>query len=264
MLRYKLNEVTTSHKATVVLPPIEPSLTNQAAYLRELRSCLREMAAFCRTDLIEAFNRQRSKDYVGDADSFTFEALNLLTAGLLRRATRVVRGIIGLESQRHTKNFMATAKRTLGVDLASVVREEDLSDYLEAAGLRNAGLIRGLLDDTVRQIQQVTLATLVSGETATTLRKRLTERFGIADRRAQLVAQDQIAKLNSDLNRIRHQQAGIESYIWTTAHDERVRSRHRQLDGKTYKYGEPTSAEEGLPPGQPIRCRCVARAIVEF
>jgi uncharacterized protein with gpF-like domain len=39
---------------------------------------------------------------------------------------------------------------------------------------------------------------------------------------------------------------------------------HRSLDGKVYEYGKPTGAEQGLPPGQPINCRCVARGIVEF
>ena len=54
------------------------------------------------------------------------------------------------------------------------------------------------------------------------------------------------------------------SYTWMTSRDERVRPRHKELDGKEYEYGKPTGAEDGLPPGQPIMCRCVARGIVEI
>ncbi|WP_442880212.1 minor capsid protein [Aurantimonas sp. A2-1-M11] len=63
---------------------------------------------------------------------------------------------------------------------------------------------------------------------------------------------------------MRHQQAGVASYVWMSSRDERVRERHRALDGKEYRYGEPAGAEQGLPRGQPIQCRCVARGIVEI
>ena len=59
-------------------------------------------------------------------------------------------------------------------------------------------------------------------------------------------------------------QAGIEKYTWRTSQDELVRPRHARLEGNVYRYGEPTGAEDGLPPGQPIQCRCVAQAIVSF
>mgnify|MGYP000156213867 CR=1 FL=1 len=73
-----------------------------------------------------------------------------------------------------------------------------------------------------------------------------------------------VGKFNADLNRIRHEQAGVTEYEWMTSRDERVRARHRKLHGTVYTYGKPTGAESGLPPGQPIRCRCVARAVVRF
>jgi SPP1 gp7 family putative phage head morphogenesis protein len=86
----------------------------------------------------------------------------------------------------------------------------------------------------------------------------------MSDNRAKLIARDQTAKLNSDLNRFRQDQAGVDKYVWRTSQDERVRARHRGLEGKVYEWGEPTGAEDGLPPGQPIQCRCVAQGVVEF
>ena len=54
------------------------------------------------------------------------------------------------------------------------------------------------------------------------------------------------------------------AYVWRTSKDERVRPRHQHIDGIAYEYGKPTGAEQGLPPGQPIQCRCIAQAIVTF
>lgn len=144
------------------------------------------------------------------------------------------------------------------------MQQEDLTDYLRIAATRNAGLIKGLSADAVKRVQETVTTALINGTPVRQLQGQLTEQLRISDRRAQLIAQDQMAKLNSDLNRIRHEQAGISEYIWTTAHDERVRPLHRSLDGKKYRYGESTGAEGGAAPGQPVRCRCVAVAVVQF
>ena len=92
----------------------------------------------------------------------------------------------------------------------------------------------------------------------------LADRFDISVKRARLIAEDQTNKLNADLNRIRQEQADIDSYTWQHSGDERVRSRHRAINGREYKWGESTDAEAGLPPGQPVRCRCTARAVITF
>jgi SPP1 gp7 family putative phage head morphogenesis protein len=263
MLRYsiaKLGRQAGRKKGTTAdLPIIEGRLGTEKAYYSALRSMLAEMARETRESIIPAYEaEQRQKraerTYTGDADQSWFSRLRALTVALQRVASDTVNRILGLEAVRHTDQFMAAAKKAIGIDLRSVVQQEDLADYLTAAAARNVSLITGLADDTVKRIEQ----------TVPTLRKALQEDFGVADRRARLIARDQTAKLNSDLNRIRQEQAGVTSYSWLTSRDERVRERHRKLDGKVYKWGEATGAEQGLPPGQPINCRCVARGIVEF
>lgn len=249
MRKYDIRKAAKRAKGSVVkLPAIEESAGSKVAYLRVMRSMLR--------DIWRQGRRAR--------DSFDFEQLAALAVRLGIVSERMVSQILALEAKRHTDTFMASAKRALGVDLSAVVRQEDLGEYLRQAGLRNAGLIRDLSSEAVERIQQTVSTALINGTPAKELSQRLTEQFGISDRRAQLIAQDQMAKLNSDMNRIRHEQAGIKEYTWLTSRDERVRERHRALDGKVYRYGEPTGAEGGLAPGQPVRCRCVAQAVVEF
>lgn len=232
----------------LILPGIEESAGGKASYLRALRKLLRQLAS-----------RARSARTQYDLDQLIAFILNPTEA-----AEQTVENILRLEAKRHTDTFMAAAKRALGVDLSAVVREDDLGDYLRLAAARNTSMIKNLSDDAVKRVQQVVLDGLIAGTPRAEVQKSLTKQLGISDNRAKLIAQDQMAKLNSDLNRIRHEQAGVKEYVWTTAHDERVRPLHRALDGKQYRYGEPTGAEGGLQPGQPVRCRCIARAVVEF
>jgi SPP1 gp7 family putative phage head morphogenesis protein len=62
---------------------------------------------------------------------------------------------------------------------------------------------------------------------------------------------------------MRHKAAGFTKYQWTTSGDERVREEHVDLDGNIYRYDEPTDEQDGLQPGQPINCRCLAEPIFD-
>ena len=264
MLTYRLAALIERKRGSVVvLPEVHPALTDETAYLKALRQMLREMAGWCRTDLMPAYNAQLTRMTM-DADPWTWDQFDSLTARLVSIAAATVSRILGLAAKRNTDRFMAAAKQALGIDLSAVVQEQDLTAAIDQMALRNAALIKGLADDTVKRIKDRTVAAVLAGDTSANLRKTLAKEFGLSDGRARLIARDQIGKTTADLNRLRHQQAGITEYDWSTAADERVRPLHRSLNGKRYKYGEPTGAEGGLPPGQPIQCRCIARGVVEF
>ncbi|TBZ81407.1 minor capsid protein [Rhizobium leguminosarum] len=270
MRSYSLAKLVDRPKGSkTILPPVNVRLSGEKQYLTALRAMLTQVVTQTRETIIPLYEQEQAqrravRAMTVDADRTWFAGLDALVAQLVRLASNTVNSILDLEAKRHSDTFMATAKRALGIDLKAVVTQEDLADYLQAATARNASLIKSLGDDVLKRVEQTVYANSIAGNSVTTLRKALQEQFGIVDRRAKLIARDQTAKLNSDLNKIRQEQAGITSYSWMTAHDERVRPLHRSLDGKTYKWGEATGAEQGLPPGQPINCRCVARGVVVF
>jgi hypothetical protein len=104
----------------------------------------------------------------------------------------------------------------------------------------------------------------------------------ISYNRAKIIARDQTAKLNSDLTQGRMADAGLETYIWDTAQDERVRGNpggkyadalpsHWVMQGKICRWDNPAVCqnEQGewvsrppeaptTHPGVAILCRCVA------
>lgn len=230
------------------------------SYLAELRRLNQKIAKATRDTILPAYRRELTVD----ARESDFDALRRLIAGLLSTTTDTVRNLLLLDAIKHTERFAANAKAAFGINLQGVISTEDLQDYLDRAALRNAGLIKGMTDDLVKNIQLVTTTALVNGETAGQLQKKLKKQFELSDARARLIARDQTSKLNAELNKIRQQQAGVDKYTWRTSRDERVRERHRKLNGKVYKYGETTGAEEGQEPGQPIQCRCIAQGVIEF
>lgn len=270
-LRYNIKQAVDKPKGTRVLVPMnQPSLAFERAYLAALRKLLHGAAGGVRDIIIPSFQRAPMRDATitilvsTDADTASFGSFTALLNAFSRIVVDRVRELIGLEAKRHTETWLKNAKKAFGIDLKGIISQEGLENYIEAAALRNAGLIKGLTDDLIKRVQQDTINALIGGESVAKLKERIKHSLNVSDNRAKLIAYDQTSKLNADLNKQRHKEAGINEYIWRTAQDERVRPLHRSLEGRKYKYGEPTGAEDGLEPGQPIRCRCNAQAVVEF
>lgn len=270
MIRYDISKIAKRPKGTVVgLPPIGERAGTVVEYRTALRAIVREMARETREGVIPAYRTFNADNRLTlDAPEW-FIRLRDLQRQLVGRAQDMVDRILRLEARRHSETFRRDVRRALGIDLKAVVRDEDLEKYLRDAVARNVSLISGLTDDLAKRIEQEVYAAKINGKSVKDLRKGLVKQFGFAAKRADLVAADQMGSINSDLNRIRQTQAGVTTYTWMTSRDERVRNgtpprNHVVLDGKVYKWGEPTGAEGGLAPGQPIRCRCVPVGQVEF
>lgn len=266
MIRYEITDLMRragKHSASVILPPITERLSMQRSYLAVMRRLIKALSREIVGDVLVRYGQLVGR-YTQDADAQSFDRLKRIAERLVSIAQETVNRILVLESQKHTEQFIDVARKTLGIDVSAVVKQEDIGEYLNLAARRNADLIKSQTDTMIRRIEQATLQNILAGNPVSALRKKFIDEFGIADRKAKLLARDQSSKLTSDLNRIRQTQAGIDEYEWMTAHDERVRPLHRSIDGKHYQWGKPTGAEQGLPPGQPIQCRCVARGIVQF
>lgn len=249
-------------KGKVRLNPIAPRMGPEIEYQRALRRMLREVAKIVREDVIPAYTAEKRLTQDGPRDWLA--SLAAMRSRLVGTADAMVGRVLATEAGRHTDAWQRSLKRTLGVDMGAIIRQEDLAGVLEIAAARNTGLITSLADDTIKRIEQTVLRNASTGGSVKSLREQLQNDLGVMDSRAKLIARDQVSKMNADLNRQRHLQAGITEYEWQTSQDERVRPRHAELNGKTYKYSEPSGAEEGLPPGQPILCRCVAIPVVTF
>lgn len=268
MLRYSLAKAATRPKGTrITLPPQGPLLAPERQYLIALRRILAEAAREVRENIIPRYQSDLATErarraFTGDAAGADwFIRLRSLMRTMDNTVSATVRNILDLEAKQHTKGFMAAAKKALGIDLAAVVRDEDLTDYVETAVSRNVSLITGFSEDVAKRIEQTVYDNSIAGNSAATLKAQLKEQFGIADRRAQLIARTETSKFNSELNRLRQSQAGVTEYVYLTSHDERVRSLHRSYDGKTFKWDSPPA--DGHP-GMAPNCRCIARGVVVF
>ena len=131
----------------------------------------------------------------------------------------------------------------------------------------NLKLVSSLADNMLSNIETLLLRSMRQGSHVREIEKQLQAEIGLSKRRAQLIARDQVNKYSGDLTRHNQKEAGITHYRWETSGDERVRSRHRGLNGKVFTWDKPPISDKSgghYHPRQGINCRCDAIPVISY
>lgn len=155
----------------------------------------------------------------------------------------------------------------MGVD---VYRSEPWLAELQKNWVRqNASLIKSVPTQYMARVEQIVRTGVMAGTTSREIAKQIKEASGVSDRRAKIIARNEIGNANAELTKYRQMDLGVKKYRWITAHDERVRGNpagrfpgavpsHYARDGKLFRWDKPP---EGGHPGMAILCRCFASPV---
>ena len=238
-----------------------------------LRKTLNVSADLVRNIVIPALpqlvsiNEQFRKDDVGDDIASLYAAVNLgvdsqLTQFELERLAQS----ISLETSTWNKQQIHRVfRQALGINLIGA--DPWLAGMLGTFAINNANLIKNVSTTFVNQTQQLVMEGMVKGWRHEVIAKKLlgtgkdelgkVSRFHMAKTRADLIARDQINKLNGNLTHLRQTDAGVTHYFWRDSNDVRVRQSHAGFNGNRFSWK--MGAPGGIHPGDEIQCRCWAQ-----
>jgi len=153
--------------------------------------------------------------------------------------------------------FTKTFNRIAGVDPLQF--EPQLSSFLNVAGDQNVNLIVTQNSKYFDDIRQMANNALREGKSVSELTQEIIQLTGTTESRANLIAIDQVQKLNADLEMERQKNNNITRGIWRTRRNARVRSKsnssgysdHAGLEGAVidYRY-PPTTVLKGKRAGE--------------
>lgn len=155
----------------------------------------------------------------------------------------------------------------MGIDLYR--QEPWLAELQKNWVAQNTSLIKSVPTQYLSKVEQIVRSGVINGTASREIAKQVKDVSGVTDRRAKIIARDQVNKANGELTKYRQTDLGVEEYKWVTAHDERVRGNpagrfpsavpsHYARDGKVFEWGKPP---EGGHPGMAVLCRCFASPV---
>lgn len=151
------------------------------------------------------------------------------------------------------KQWTKQLKPYVGVDLYPP-GDPLVKQTVEAWSKENLSRIKSLGSQQIEALNETMMAATRAGTNMRDIRKELQRTNATFTKwRAELLARDQMGKLNGSLTRTRSTAAGISKYIWRGILDQRERASHAVLEGKSRSWNE-----GGITPGEEILCRCTS------
>lgn len=151
------------------------------------------------------------------------------------------------------KQWTKQLKPYVGVDLYPP-GDPLVKQTVESWSNENLSRIKSLGSQQIEALNETMMAATRAGTNMRDIRKELQRTNATFTKwRAELLARDQMGKLNGSLTRTRSTAAGISKYIWRGILDQRERASHAALEGKSRSWNE-----GGITPGEEILCRCTS------
>lgn len=243
------------------------------AYMKLVKDVLKEYMPMIKDALMQEKGNVR-KDDIRDLGLVVKDAFDAMHKQLEQKTEsfglrRKLEALAHLTRKLTIKEWKKVVKQTLGIDIMDDYYMGEF--YREALNVwveDNVNLIKTIPKDSLGRMKEIVQEGFKAGKTTTSIVKEIQRTYGIEKRHARLIARDQTAKLHGQLAKAQQTDAGVNEYIWSTSGDSRVRERHRELNGKRFRWDDPpvvdTKTGRRAHPGEDYQCRCVALPVFDI
>ena len=235
-------------------------------YMREIWKAFREELPELQKEYKAIHEKDMRTDSVFDMSFFLdnfFDGImkKLDKLGIVQNMVKRLFKIGTITKEQEISIWKRQVHRTLGLDIyEDYYRGDFFKDILETWVSENVDLISTIPHDMLGKMKKTILQGYEQGLTSKEIAQRIREDYDITEKHAQFIARDQMAKLNSRITRKEQEDAGVEKYMWSDSGDQRVRKRHRRLNGHVFRWDDPPETDGGrhCHPGEDYNCRCAA------
>jgi SPP1 gp7 family putative phage head morphogenesis protein len=253
-------------------------------FVRFITKSIRDKILINLTRLLESNNFKRFDD-IDDIETILKELegiIDLETAIYLRKLIPLAKDTVNFSFNQVNRVLAPFLKATVTkepINIFKSVVNRSLDDLVKVWSITNSRLIKSIPDKLLNDVAILIEQGYRDGTKTTILRKQIVEKFGVTKSRAELIARDQISKLNASVIRHQYIEAGVKNFKWLTSRDgTRVRESHRVLEGKICTWANQTIYKNNIndrnwrnrttigavlkQPGEDYQCRCTPIAIL--
>lgn len=257
------------------LNPVRPRPTLEAEYRRRLLVLIEAMQRSLVYWVCAAYRKNSPEMHaLMAADDSPAAVLR----GEVRRLTRRWQRTFDNAAPELAEYFATQVQDRTDSALTSILRRAGISvrfkttravnDVLRASIAENVSLIRSIAQNQLTAVEGAVMRSVQTGRDLAGLTAELEDSFGVARRRAELIARDQNNKATAVIQRVRQTEAGITEAIWIHSGGGRhPRPSHVKAGRDKVRYDVRTGwfdphEKQHILPGELINCRCVSRPVL--
>lgn len=199
-------------------------------------------------------------DSVEGADETIEDAGSLMSRIVLTLGADLEDWAVRVETW-HRKQF-ASSFTAAGVRLDTLLGPAEAKVTLQATLAENLSLIRSLNDQQRNGISGAVFRGLNNRTPAREVAREIRKVAEVGQKRAELIAADQLQKVSARLDQERQQQVGADEFDWVHSRKKFPRPEHIVREGKRYAWDSDVGKND--PPGRAIRCGCRARPVIDL
>lgn len=260
-----------------VAPPVWPNVGVETWYRKRLQAEIRRMAQDMYTSMRRAWNDSAPAFDIALAYDAPGRVTQLKKAlakwgstwiGRLDKLSVTLAAQFANRSFHATQTSMKDSFRKAGFTVRFQPTRGSIEAY-RAVHAENVNLIKSIPEKYLTDVQSAVWTSVMQGGNLSDLSLVIQKKYGLAFKRAALIARDQNNKAKAVIENVRRMELGIVEAIWLHSAASKVpRPSHiHVMNGQRYKLKDGMyDPDEGrfVFPGELINCRCVSKSVVPF
>ena len=255
----------------IKLKPVRPNEGVRMAYQRDLLRLVGAMQKDLRAKILPAY-KKLPVIAMDDFQSASIEELN----AMIEESVKEWNGNFEKAAKEIAKKFTDGSMKATDVAFKSGLKSAGFSVKFEQSPLvdkaiqasldENIKLIKSIAEEHLASVAELVRESAENGRDMEGMAEDLEERYGITERRAQLIVRDQNNKATAFIHKARQKQFGITKALWVhnmasiTPRQEHMDWDNEEYDVEEGMYSE--DEEEQQWPGTAINCGCTCLSII--
>lgn len=248
------------------IKPIRANAGIREQYYKTLMKNIRNMREDTQSQVINFFKAKPPALIEPDQKKSYSKEMAALLIFLAIKWEKIFKELSGQVPKDITKSVMQYTDRSISQKLKMISVPHNFKftakqrDVFNALVEENVSLIKSIPQKYFDDVKGSVMRAFSFGHDETELAKDLYAKYKITQRRANIIARDQIAKANAAFVRVRQEEMGVKYAYWRyTWRSKTPRPDHVRADGRRYeiKKGCLISGDY-IQPAQLTNCKCVS------
>lgn len=263
-------------KRIIKLGVIRPSYAIALEYQKRLRKLILAMNKDVLNTIESEYSKQQNKIIF---DSQPVEQMRLTISRLLKKWEWIFKSKAGIfasdfidEIDKHNKLQQKRSVAKLDDDLVKKLTINFSKESKQAVMInksliqRQIDLITKIPNEQINTVKQIVFEGIDRGRDKSFIVKELQHINGISDRRAKLIAHNQLNYSTGIINRQRQKDLGFDKSMWKhSSASKEPRVSHLHANNKIFENDKGCLIDgEYILPGEKIGCNCYSVVVVEF